>query len=483
MKYYPQRNLAARAKLERLSVPEVLAIGVRIACAVETAHRAGILHRDIKPANILTSQYGEPGLTDFGIATTKDETTGSAEGMSIPWSPPEVVFATAPADARSDIYSLGATLWHLLVGRSPFDVPGGDNSSFAMMRRIREQPPPHTGREDVPAALERVLAQAMSKDPANRPSTALSLARSLQAIERAERWAPTPLVLLDETLDAEAEALPEEEGAADERTRLRSPQVVVAQPPSPVPPVPPPPGLAPRPAAPPRQRVMAPQVPAVPADPALELTTSAEGLTVALVRADGAPRAAASRLRAGRPVAPAVPAAAPPATPPATPVAVPRPQPPAVAPSPRAATPAEGEAPRGRRPNSLIIAAAAALVVVLGAVAILAAHAVGGGRQATPSNTPISTPSQNAIPDAGAPGTPQVTWIRSGTQVTFSWTYADPLAGDDFQWRIVSNAWTPTTVPSATVTVPLGHEVCIEVEVGRADGTSFSQTSAPTCGG
>jgi serine/threonine protein kinase len=140
MKYYPQRNLAARAKLERLSVPEVLAIGVRIACAVETAHRAGILHRDIKPANILTSQYGEPGLTDFGIATTKDETTGSAEGMSIPWSPPEVVFATAPADARSDIYSLGATLWHLLVGRSPFDVPGGDNSSFAMRRRIREQP-------------------------------------------------------------------------------------------------------------------------------------------------------------------------------------------------------------------------------------------------------------------------------------------------------------------------------------------------------
>mgnify|MGYP003347468535 CR=1 FL=1 len=113
MKYYPQRNLAVRAAAERLAVPEVLQIGVRIACAVETAHRAGILHRDIKPANILTSQYGEPGLTDFGIATTGADDAEEAEGLSLPWAPPEVVFATAPATAASDVYSLGATLWHL----------------------------------------------------------------------------------------------------------------------------------------------------------------------------------------------------------------------------------------------------------------------------------------------------------------------------------------------------------------------------------
>jgi serine/threonine protein kinase len=198
MKYYPQRNLAVRANMERLPVPEVLQIGVRIACAVETAHRAGILHRDIKPANILSSQYGEPGLTDFGIATTGAENEKEAEGLSLPWSPPEVVFGTAPADKTADVYSLGATLWHLLVGHSPFEDPeDGGRSSIAMMRRIRESPPPRTGRDDVPASLERLLAQTMAKAPQDRPQSALQFARSLQEIELDQRWAATPLVLLE----------------------------------------------------------------------------------------------------------------------------------------------------------------------------------------------------------------------------------------------------------------------------------------------
>ena len=68
MKYYPQPNLAQRARGERFSVPDVLRIGIQVASAVEAAHRIGILHRDIKPANILTGQYGTLGLTDFGIA-------------------------------------------------------------------------------------------------------------------------------------------------------------------------------------------------------------------------------------------------------------------------------------------------------------------------------------------------------------------------------------------------------------------------------
>lgn len=230
MEYYPQRNLAVRARSERIPVPEVLQIGVRIASAVETAHRGGILHRDIKPANILTSQYGQPGLTDFGIATTLGEQSGEeADGMSVPWSPPEVVLGESQGDQASDVYSLGATLWHLLTGRSPFEEPGGDNSTVALMGRIKNMPPPRTQREDVPASLERVLSQALAKNPADRPASALQLGRSLQSVEAEQRWAITQLLVLSD----EPEAVVVEERTEDPATKLKQPQVVSAQPVSP----------------------------------------------------------------------------------------------------------------------------------------------------------------------------------------------------------------------------------------------------------
>src|SRR5665213_1185481 len=228
MKYYPRPNLLIRARNEHLAVSEVLQIGVRIACAVETAHRSGILHRDIKPANILTSQYGEPGLTDFGIATKGvADDHDESEGLSVPWSAPEVVFAHSPGDRTSDIYSLGATIWHLLSGHSPFEIPGGDNSDLALMRRIREQSVQRTGRADVPAQLERLLMHAMAKDPADRPLSALELARSMQAIESEQRWSPTPLVLLDDSRPDPSSAARESQRPEDGvQTRRQQPQVV-----------------------------------------------------------------------------------------------------------------------------------------------------------------------------------------------------------------------------------------------------------------
>jgi hypothetical protein len=226
MKYYPPPNLAVRSKAERMSVEEVLRTGIQLASAVETAHRAGIIHRDIKPANVLVSQYGQPGLTDFGIAGRGGHAEDVDEdvGVSVPWSPPEVLYGQSNGDSRSDVYSLAATLWHLLVGRSPFEQPGGDNSAYALMPRIRAVPVPPTGRADVPVSLERLLAHAMAKDPASRPQTAMELARGLQSVEQEQRLPRTPVVVLDEQgRSALAEATPVRPELDRDRTSVRTP--------------------------------------------------------------------------------------------------------------------------------------------------------------------------------------------------------------------------------------------------------------------
>jgi serine/threonine protein kinase len=193
MPYYPRPNLLVRARRVHLSVAEVLRIGIQIGSAVETSHCRGVLHRDIKPQNILTDSYGEPALTDFGIATTKGG--DGPEGLSVPWSPPEILYGTGTGDQRSDVYSLAATLWHVLAGRSPFEQLGGDNKSFALIGRIQSDPVPPTGRADVPDSLERLLRQAMAKDPAARPQTAVELILGLQSVEQELRLPVTQPIL------------------------------------------------------------------------------------------------------------------------------------------------------------------------------------------------------------------------------------------------------------------------------------------------
>lgn len=193
MTYYPRGNLAERARRRTLDVAETIAVGVQLSGALETAHRAGILHRDVKPANVLVSQFGMIGLADFGIAA---RLAGAADSsFSVPWSAPEVLDGTSLGSIASDVYGLAATLWHLLVGRSPFVVPGGDNASDALTARVLSLPPPSTDLDEVPIGLDRLLRQGMAKNPDERPTTVLEFARALQAVERASRLSRTELVL------------------------------------------------------------------------------------------------------------------------------------------------------------------------------------------------------------------------------------------------------------------------------------------------
>lgn len=223
MEYYPQPHLGARMSSAPLAVPEVLRLGVQVASAVETAHRAGILHRDIKPANILVSEFGKPGLTDFGIAELDGGSAHQPGGMTIPYAAPEVITGSRRPGPRSDLYSLGATLYALLTGRSPWEQPDGANTEKAILTRVLHSAPPRTGRPDVPPALEHVLTQSLAKDPDHRHISAYALARALQDVERSLGLSITDLEV---RVDPVPRRLLDEE-PSDDRTRARV--AVVAQ--------------------------------------------------------------------------------------------------------------------------------------------------------------------------------------------------------------------------------------------------------------
>jgi serine/threonine protein kinase len=176
--------LSQRYRAERVPVAEVLRIAIKIGSAIETAHMAGVLHRDIKPSNILMTAYGHPVLSDFGIASTLSESDSQqAVGMSIPWSAPEVLMDETAGTIESEVWAFAATVYSLLAGRSPFEIPGESNTSVDLISRINRAKVQPIDRPDVPASLERTLASAMSKNPKNRPASVLELVRALQSVE------------------------------------------------------------------------------------------------------------------------------------------------------------------------------------------------------------------------------------------------------------------------------------------------------------
>ena len=184
MPYYARGSLDARIRREGpLPLPEVLHLGVKIAGALETAHRAGVLHRDIKPGNILLTDYGEPALTDFGIARIDGgfrTETGAVTG-SPAFTAPEVLAGDAPSRA-SDVYGLGATLFCASTGHAPFERRSGEQV-LAQFLRIIEQPVPDLRDRGMPEDVCAVIEAAMSRDPHDRP-TAAELGEQLRQVER-----------------------------------------------------------------------------------------------------------------------------------------------------------------------------------------------------------------------------------------------------------------------------------------------------------
>src|SRR5271163_3462719 len=162
---------------------ETLSIGVKLAGALEVAHGAGILHRDVKPANILLSDYGEPQLTDFGIARIAgafQTATGLITG-SPAFTAPEVLEGKSPTPA-SDVYSLGAALFCALTGHAAFERRAGEQV-IAQFLRITSQPTPDLRTQGLPADVAAIIERAMARDPADRPATAAEFGDELRAVQ------------------------------------------------------------------------------------------------------------------------------------------------------------------------------------------------------------------------------------------------------------------------------------------------------------
>lgn len=165
--------------------PDAVRIGIKLAGAIESAHWMGILHRDVKPANVLLTAYDEPQLTDFGIARVVGgfETSSGAIVGSPAYIAPEVLTGRPPTE-RSDVYSLGATLFTLVTGHAAYQRRAGEGVIEHFLR-ITEQPVPDLRLHALPADLRAAIEAAMTTDPVNRPRSAAEFGQVLQQIELA----------------------------------------------------------------------------------------------------------------------------------------------------------------------------------------------------------------------------------------------------------------------------------------------------------
>src|SRR5206468_3396871 len=161
-----------------LPVREVVSLGIKIAGALETAHRAEILHRDVKPQNILITEFGEPALADFGVAMLQSstQTTAGLFDFTTLHAAPELLEG-GETSAATDVYELASSLYQLIAGRSAFRAYDGASPASVILRILRAPVQPGVNAH-VPTQPSALLAPAMSTAKHSRPPTAAELARA-----------------------------------------------------------------------------------------------------------------------------------------------------------------------------------------------------------------------------------------------------------------------------------------------------------------
>ncbi|MET3953015.1 serine/threonine-protein kinase [Arthrobacter sp. UYEF36] len=453
MEYCSRPSLDVRYRRQRFSVDEVLAVGIQVASAVETAHRAGIAHRDIKPANILVTDYNRPALTDFGISGTLAGDTDEDAGMSIPWSPPEQ-FTGHPVDGvLVDVWALGATLYTLLAGRSPFVLPGADNSQRELISRITNLPVPKLGRADVPESLELALSTAMAKSASSRYSSAHAFALALQRIQAELNLSVTPFEVLEEP---RAEEHHPDDGF--EETRVRSVAAID-----------------------PDATGNAPTFPA--RFPGTDTSSTVDNATTFNNGTAFNNRTAFNNGTVQRPALPGSAAAAAVAPGFARTPAAPDPAPEddlaatvnrsSAAPAPDADA---GEQPAGHGRRRLLLSIVGGTVLV----AAVALGIVAGTTRPEPApkaTDQVSKPPADALDNGTVPDVAGLAGVAGPAgKVSFTWTNPQPKPGDSYKWRVHTlkggGEYQSSAAPAAEIAANPAEPSCLQVMIVRSDGAS-----------
>jgi eukaryotic-like serine/threonine-protein kinase len=245
MEYIPGQNLSrVVADGGPLRVPRAARLMAEVASALEHAHNQGLIHRDLKPSNIMVTPNDHAKVLDLGLALIQGEQADlsviGGQGYivgTMDYIAPEQTTDSAGVDRRSDIYSLGCTLYFALTGQPPF--PGGTGREKVRRHRIAEPAPLLELAPSVPPGFARLIGRMMAKDPEERPSSAAAVEEELRA------WATgDPVLPLDRhdddsyeesiavlrtieppadyslpgTSEPEMDLSTEDEGAAPERT-------------------------------------------------------------------------------------------------------------------------------------------------------------------------------------------------------------------------------------------------------------------------